>query len=172
MLLHAPSLAGTHSIAATLASFVRAGDIIVLAGEMGAGKTAFAQGFGRALGVLEPITSPTFTLVHSYECANKLTMYHADLYRLDHTSEIEELALHELAEFGGVVLVEWGDVAAAGLADHLEVRLMRDDENDGVEEHDETVVLDGPRVIELHVSGSGWSGRWDRMRSDLAVYEC
>ena len=56
--------------------------MILLAGEMGAGKTAFAQGFGRALGVTEPITSPTFTLVHSYDTGS-VTLHHADLYRLD-----------------------------------------------------------------------------------------
>ena len=65
--LRAPSLDDTHAVAAALAGLSRAGDIILLAGEMGAGKTAFAQGFGRALGVTEPITSPTFTLVHSYD---------------------------------------------------------------------------------------------------------
>src|SRR5690349_13970565 len=111
------SLATTHAIAAELARVARAGDVIVLAGEMGAGKTAFAQGFGRALGVTEPITSPTFTLVHSYPCG-KLTLHHADLYRLDHTAEVADLALAELAEFGGIVLVEWGDVVAGAFADH------------------------------------------------------
>ena len=65
--LRAASLDATHAVAAALAGVSRAGDIILLAGEMGAGKTAFAQGFGRALGVTEPITSPTFTLVHSYD---------------------------------------------------------------------------------------------------------
>ena len=65
--LRAASLEATHAVAAALAALSRSGDIILLAGEMGAGKTAFAQGFGRALGVTEPITSPTFTLVHSYD---------------------------------------------------------------------------------------------------------
>ena len=65
--LRASSLADTHAIAAALAGLSRAGDLVVLAGEMGTGKTAFAKGFGAALGVTEPITSPTFTLVHSYE---------------------------------------------------------------------------------------------------------
>ena len=96
--------------------------MIVLAGDMGAGKTAFAQGFGRALGVTEPITSPTFTLVHSYKCG-KLTFHHVDLYRLERMTEVADLALAELAEFGGIVLVEWGDVVAASLGDHLVVRL-------------------------------------------------
>ena len=100
------SLADTHGVAAALAQLVRTGDIIVLAGEMGAGKTAFAQGFGAALGVDEPITSPTFTLVHTYD-TGRVTLHHADLYRLDRMSEVSDLALHEMVEGDGVMLVEW-----------------------------------------------------------------
>ena len=79
--LVAPSLGATHAVARALASVSRAGDMIVLAGEMGAGKTAFAQGFGKALGVTEPITSPTFTLVHTYDTPTG-PLHHADIYRL------------------------------------------------------------------------------------------
>jgi tRNA threonylcarbamoyladenosine biosynthesis protein TsaE len=104
MQLHADSLAATHAIAKVLAGFARPGDVIVLAGDMGAGKTAFAQGFGRALGVTEPITSPTFTIVHSYSCG-KLTFHHVDLFRLERTAEVADLALGELAEFAGIVVV-------------------------------------------------------------------
>ncbi len=113
--LRAASLADTHAIAGALADVSRPGDLIVLSGEMGAGKTAFAKGFGGALGVTEPITSPTFTLVHTYDIAAGLgrgaeALHHADLYRLDRTAEIADLALEELAEYQGIVLVEWGDV--------------------------------------------------------------
>ena len=182
MLLRADSLAATHAIAASLAALARPGDMIVLAGEMGAGKTAFAQGFGRALGITEVITSPTFTLVHSHPCpGRRLTLHHADLYRLDRTGDVEELALHELAEFGGIVLIEWGDVAAAGLGDHLEVRLGPDDDGDDEQNDDEQddeqndadeFDLDGSRLIELHASGTAWAGRWDRLASDLEPYRC
>ena len=79
MLLRVDDLTGTHAVAAAIAGLARAGDVIVLAGEMGTGKTAFAQGFGRALGVTEPITSPTFTLVHSYPLAHRLTLHHAEV---------------------------------------------------------------------------------------------
>jgi tRNA threonylcarbamoyladenosine biosynthesis protein TsaE len=195
MLLCANSLDDTHSVASALARLSRAGDIIVLAGAMGAGKTAFAQGFGRALGINDAITSPTFTLVHSYPCpGGRLTLHHADIYRLDRTGDVDELALHELAEFGGIVLVEWGDVAAAGLGDHLEVRLSADvsdddpagddqagDDQAGGESidddstHDDLVDefgLDTRRSIELHASGPSWAGRWDRLVSELAPYRC
>lgn len=177
MLLRADSLAATHAIAAVIASLSRPGDIIVLAGEMGAGKTAFAQGFGRALGITDPITSPTFTLVHSYPCPDgRRTLHHADIYRLDRTGDVEELALHELAEFGGTVLIEWGDVAAAGLGDHLEVRLTHDDADDtddadaAEDDGGDDFGLDTSRTIELHATGSSWAGRWDRILTDLAAY--
>jgi len=176
MLLRADSLASTHAIAATLAGLARPGDIIVLAGEMGAGKTAFAQGFGRALGITEPITSPTFTLVHSYPVpGTKVTLHHADLYRLDSTADVDDLALHELAEFQGVVLVEWGDVAASTIGDHLEVRLRRADEegdDDGAGDDDEGFGLDGARLVELHATGGSWAGRWGRVTAALESYRC
>ena len=182
MLLRATDLSQTHAVSAAVAALARAGDMIVLSGEMGAGKTAYAQGFGRALGVTEPITSPTFTLVHSYPIGSKLTMHHADLYRLDRTVDIDELALHELAGFGGIVLVEWGDVAAAGLGDHLEVRLVhpapadddaadRDDADDG-DVNDGEFADDGVREIEISASGSAWSARWERLTRTLEPFRC
>lgn len=181
MLLRATSLSDTHAIATALAGLARVGDIIVLAGEMGAGKTAFAQGFGRALGVTETITSPTFTLVHSYPCPGKITLHHADIYRLDSTGAVDELALPELAEFDGIVLVEWGDVAAAGLGDHLEVRLTRDDlddddTDDDTDDDDDTDTddfgLDEARLIELEASGRSWAGRWDRLSHVMEAFRC
>ena len=94
--LRAASLVDTRAIAAALAGVVRAGDVVVLAGEMGAGKTAFAQGFGAALGVAERMTSPTFTLVHSYSTASKVMLHHADIYRLSTHHEVADLALDSL----------------------------------------------------------------------------
>ncbi len=183
MFLRADSLAATHAIASALAAAARPGDIIVLAGEMGVGKTAFAQGFGRALGITDAITSPTFTLVHSYPCPDgRRTFHHADIYRLDRTGDVEELALHELAEFGGIVLIEWGDVAAAGLGDHLEVRLRHDNNEaddepgestgDGAGDDDDEFGLNTARTIELHATGASWAGRWDRLQSGLTEYRC
>lgn len=161
LLLRAATLDDTHAIAAAIAAEARTGDMIVLAGEMGAGKTAFAQGFGSALGITEPITSPTFTLVHSYPCGNgKLTLHHADLYRLERTTEVADLALAELAEFDGIVLVEWGDVAAANLGEHLEVRLEHDPDDEDA------------RDIEIHAAGPAWAGRWSRLTDAVAAFAC
>ena len=157
--LRASSLADTHAIAAALAGLARAGDLVVLAGEMGAGKTAFAKGFGAALGVTEPITSPTFTLVHSY-AAGKLTLHHADIYRLSTHNEVADLALAELLEYNGIVLIEWGDVVAGSLGDHLLVHLEPDaDDEDS-------------RAIAVSGVGRAWAGRWEHVEAVLGAYAC
>ena len=148
------SLDGTHRVAAAIASLVRVGDVIVLAGEMGAGKTAFAQGFARSIGVTEPVTSPTFTVVHTYD-TGRLVVHHADLYRLDRTSEIDDLALLETSEADGVLLVEWGDVAAEQLGPRLEVTLRPCDDGDDC------------RHITIQAIGSTWDSRWSRLNEAL-----
>ena len=169
--LQADSIAETHAVAAVIAELARSGDIIVLSGEMGAGKTAFAQGFGRALGVTDPITSPTFTLVHSYPVdsgprAGKVTLHHADLYRLERTSEVSDLALRELADFAGIVLVEWGEVVDV-FGDHLVIHLQPVVDDDG-----DALALDGARRIEVGVVGPSWADRWQRLIDGLEPHRC
>lgn len=156
--LRSTSPASTHAIAAALAGVARAGDLIVLAGDMGAGKTAFAQGFGAALGVTDQITSPTFTIVHSYPLG-KLTFHHADLYRLSTQHEVADLALAELVDADGVLLVEWGDVVAAGLGDHLTVRLDHDVDDELA------------RNLTVHAVGRAWAQRWERVEAALAAFQ-
>ena len=157
--LRASSVADTHAIASALAGLARAGDLVVLAGEMGTGKTAFAKGFGAALGVTEPITSPTFTLVHSYQ-AGKLTLHHADIYRLSTHNEVADLALAELLDYDGIVLVEWGEVVARSLGDHLLVQL------DAVEDDDDA------RMITLGGIGRAWAARWDHVEAATKAFTC
>ncbi|MFZ9629175.1 MAG: tRNA (adenosine(37)-N6)-threonylcarbamoyltransferase complex ATPase subunit type 1 TsaE, partial [Ilumatobacteraceae bacterium] len=156
--LRAASLADTRAIAAALASVVRVGDVVVLAGEMGAGKTAFAQGFGAALGVAEPMTSPTFTLVHSYRTSGKVMLHHADIYRLSTHHEVADLALGELLEYDGIVLVEWGDVVAASFGEHLLVRLDHDEVDEDV------------RHLTISGSGRSWAMRWERVAAGPARF--
>lgn len=185
--LHSGSIADTHAIAATIAGLSRAGDIVVLAGEMGAGKTAFAQGFGHALGVTDRITSPTFTLVHSHPVdsgprAGKVTLHHADLYRLERTAEVSDLALRELAEFAGIVLVEWGDVVdlfGDHLVVHLDPRIPDDldahepdaaDPDTDADAGGDMLALDDARHIEVDAVGPGWAGRWNQLLSELEPY--
>ena len=97
------------------------GDLIALTGELGAGKTAFVQGFAAALGVVAPVTSPTFVLANRYE--GRMVVNHLDAYRLSGIVEAHDLALPELLD-DGVTLVEWGDVISAALpADRLEIAI-------------------------------------------------
>src|SRR5207302_9909644 len=100
----------TRDLAAAVAPLVRSGDILLLSGDLAAGKTTFTQGFARGLGVDDVITSPTFVLMHPYE--GRLRLLHLDLYRLEHLQEVIDLGLLELVEEEGVALIEWGDVAA------------------------------------------------------------
>ena len=112
----------TRALAEAVAGLSRPGDLVVLAGDMGAGKTAFVQGFGRGLGVAERITSPTFTLVHVYD--GRVPIHHLDVYRLDQLSEVLDLGLAEILDGEGIVLIEWGDAILPVLPhDFLEVRL-------------------------------------------------
>jgi tRNA threonylcarbamoyladenosine biosynthesis protein TsaE len=121
----------TRAVAARVAPLCRAGDVVLLVGDLGAGKTVFAQGFAAALGVAGPVTSPTFALVRQYRCgagSPVSTLIHADVYRTASVREIADLALAELVEEDAVALVEWGDVAAPALADDvLEVTLAAPD---------------------------------------------
>lgn len=109
----------TRRLAGALAPLCRPGDVVLLTGGLGAGKTVFAQGFAAALGVEGPVTSPTFTLVRQYSCGPNAAgieqLVHADLYRLDTLVEVLDLGLAELVDDVAVGLVEWGEVAAPAL---------------------------------------------------------
>lgn len=144
----------TRDLADSLASLAKPGDVIVLAGDLGAGKTAFVQGFGRGLGVTDRITSPTFTLVHVYE--GRLPVHHLDVYRLEQLSEALDLGLPEMLDDGGVVLIEWGDAILPVLPhDYLEVRLTF-----GADDDD--------RYVALRPVGRAWTLRSDAVAGILS----
>jgi tRNA threonylcarbamoyladenosine biosynthesis protein TsaE len=135
----------TRDLARAVAGMVAPGDVILLSGELGAGKTAFAQGFGEALGVTEPITSPTFTLARHYE--GRIPLHHIDVYRLERLSEMQDIGIPELLDSGGVLLVEWGDAIAPAIpADYLEIRLAYGEGDDD-------------RDLKLRCVGGRWSAR-------------
>ncbi|MEJ7585710.1 MAG: tRNA (adenosine(37)-N6)-threonylcarbamoyltransferase complex ATPase subunit type 1 TsaE [Acidimicrobiales bacterium] len=142
---HTASVDDTRRLAASLADVVVADDVVLLAGELGSGKTAFAQGLGSGLGVTTRITSPTFTLVQEY--VGRLTMHHVDVYRLDSLHEALDIGLSEIVDEGSVVVIEWGDVVAPALPpDYLEVRLTFG-------------ASDDDRVLSFHPVGPRWSDR-------------
>lgn len=125
--LHAPALADTLQIARSLAAMVREGDIIVLEGGLGAGKTAFVAGLAEGLGVTETVTSPTFVLVRRYE-DGFMPLVHADVYRLATSGEFEDLdLLHSSRD--GLLAIEWGDAVVGSLPDtYLTVELKQSGE--------------------------------------------
>ena len=117
-----PDETATMRLAAAVAAAARPGDLITLDGPLGAGKTAFARGFLRALGVVEEVPSPTFTLVQTYESAAG-PVWHCDLYRLSRPEEADELGIEEALD-EAIVLVEWPSrLGAPPPAPRLEVRL-------------------------------------------------
>ena len=119
--LSSDSPAATRRIGARLARRLRPGDVVLLLGELGAGKTCFTQGIGRGLEVTDQVKSSSFVLLNEYE--GPLRLYHADLYRLEDPREVMDLALEETAA-DGVLAVEWPERAWAELPpEHLLVRL-------------------------------------------------
>lgn len=145
----------TRAIAACIAAQVADGDLLVLVGDLGAGKTAFTQGFARALDVEGPVTSPTFTLANRY--VGRLVVNHIDVYRVEALAEARDLALPELLE-DGVTLVEWGDVILPALPeDRLEVRIVFG-------------AGDDDRRLELHPLGSHWARRIPALADALAEW--
>lgn len=112
----------TSAAGERLASFLRAGDVVLLFGELGTGKTAFVRGLARGLGAPpDEVSSPTFTLIQEYPAA-RTTLYHVDLYRLEPT-EVADLGLEELMSSGGIVAVEWAERWPDRPADAIEVSL-------------------------------------------------
>ena len=108
--------AATVEAGAALAALLRPGDVVLLTGPLGAGKTTFVKGVARALGVVERVTSPTFTMVRQHAAHNDqgiATLHHADVYRVNSIAEVRDLDLGELVEEDAVALVEWGELAAA-----------------------------------------------------------
>ena len=106
--LTSTSEAETAAAGRKLASSLTAGSVVLLSGDLGAGKTAFVRGLAEGLGVNpQDVTSPTFTLVQEYR-GGRLPLYHVDLYRLK-SIEVDDLGLDEMAWSGGVIAIEWPD---------------------------------------------------------------
>lgn len=148
----------TRALAASVAEVAAPGDIVLLVGDLGAGKTAFAQGFAAGLGVEEPVTSPTFTLVRTY--TGRVRLHHVDVYRLENLQEALDLGLAEMVDEDAITLIEWGDAVAPALPrDFLEVRLAH-----GPGDHDDR------RTVALGVVGRRWSARLEALGKALSEW--
>ncbi len=148
----------TRTVGASLAAHLRPGDVVALAGELGAGKTCLVQGVARALGIEVAVTSPTFVLVKSY--AGRLPLVHVDVYRLDRLQDVLDLG-DEVFAPEAVTFVEWGDAVAAVLPDdRLDVELVLADPAD----------LDATRRhLRLTAHGS-WEQRLPDVVDDLGAF--
>jgi tRNA threonylcarbamoyladenosine biosynthesis protein TsaE len=154
-------LNGTAAVAAAVAGILEPGDLLVLGGPLGAGKTTFTKALAAALGVGEVVTSPTFTLVRTYRTARGWDLVHADLYRIEHLSEAVDLGLPELLDYGAVAAVEWGQRALPALLDdHLQVELQPLEGQSGAS---------GARRITLRASGPGWTARLGSLRAAVGA---
>ena len=98
----------TKQVAEAIEPVLQSGDVILLSGDLGAGKTVFTQGLALALGVRERVTSPTFTLAASYE--GRIKLHHLDVYRLENLAEVVDLDLPGLLDDDAIVCIEWGEV--------------------------------------------------------------
>jgi tRNA threonylcarbamoyladenosine biosynthesis protein TsaE len=122
-----PRPGDTADLGARLAALLRPGDVVVLSGPLGAGKTLFTSGIAAGLGVEEPVISPTFILTREYS-SGFLPLIHADIYRLSTRNEFDDLDLLSQAS-QGVLVIEWGDVVEPILPpDHLRVNFEVDDD--------------------------------------------
>ena len=121
-----PGPADTMAVGRRLAGLLWAGDVLLIEGDLGSGKTTFVAGLAEGLGVDEPVISPTFILMRTYPGLMPLT--HADVYRVETLAEINDLELTE-ASIDGVLAVEWGTAIEQWMpADHLVVRMTVDDD--------------------------------------------
>ena len=143
----------TRAVGRAVGELLETGDVVSLTGDLGAGKTTFVQGAAGALGVDQPVLSPTFTLVREYR--GRLPVYHLDVYRLERVQDVVDLGFDELVDAGGVVLIEWGDAIDQLLPpDHVRVELTLAGEDDA-------------RTIRVDLRGPGWSSRTERLEAAL-----
>ncbi|HEU5307016.1 MAG TPA: tRNA (adenosine(37)-N6)-threonylcarbamoyltransferase complex ATPase subunit type 1 TsaE [Acidimicrobiia bacterium] len=141
--------AQTHALGQRIGALLRAGDVVVLDGDLGTGKTVLAKGIAVALGIDEPVVSPTFTVVREYDAPTPLV--HVDVYRLDHLQELHDLGFDDLVGGEAVTLVEWGDRVSAALPrDRLRVLLEPGEGDDD-------------RVVSIDAAGTAWGERRDAL---------
>ena len=123
---HSP--AETFAFGERIAATLRAGDVLALCGDLGAGKTHFVKGLAAGLGIATSVTSPTFTLIHEYP-AGRLPLYHLDFYRLENEDDVLRIGFEEYLDAASVLAIEWADKFPALLPAHtrwLEFRVEGD----------------------------------------------
>ena len=142
----------TIELGRRIGAVLRDGDVLVLNGDLGAGKTQLTKGIADALGVVESVTSPTFTIQMVYE-GSELELCHFDLYRLEDPEQLDDTGLFDVLGADGVCVIEWGDKFADQLGDErLDVFLTRMDDEAAVGEEPARsvrLVAHGPRANQI-----------------------
>ena len=114
----------TEAVGAALAKVLKSGTIIAYRGDLGAGKTAFTRGLARGLGVKEPVTSPTYTIVNEY-LGGTMPLFHFDMYRLGSEDELFDIGWEDYLDRGGVCAVEWSENVWEALEDPIVITVSR-----------------------------------------------
>lgn len=147
------SIEDTERLAQTIATLVTHGDVLLLHGDLGAGKTTFSQFFGKALGIEQKITSPTFNIIKSYE--GKLPFHHMDCYRLEGAED--DLGFDEYFYGDGVTIVEWPEMIEDFLPeDYIELNLK--------------YIEDAKREIEIQAMGSRGNRLKEQIIDEVTAY--
>ena len=126
---HTSGPAETEALGAALAAQLAPGTVIAFTGDLGAGKTAFTRGLARGLGIEEPVTSPTFTIVNEYE-GGRLPLFHFDMYRLESSDELFDIGWEDYLCRGGICAVEWSEKVADAMDGALRVDIRRGEGDD------------------------------------------
>lgn len=121
----AKNIEDTDKLAEKIASQLKGGDIILLNGDLGAGKTTFTKGLAKALGVKDVVTSPTFTFMKEY--SGRLPLYHFDMYRVEDEDELYELGLNEYLYMQGVCVIEWNKFEGIKCPIVIDIKVLDDD---------------------------------------------
>ena len=117
----------TERLAAAWAKLLRPGTVIAYRGDLGAGKTAFTRGLARGLGIVDPVTSPTYTIVNEY-LDGRIPLFHFDMYRLHSADDLFDIGWDDYLERGGICAVEWSENVADALEDPFVVTIEKVDE--------------------------------------------
>ncbi len=114
----------TEKIGAALGAVLKPGTVLAYEGDLGAGKTAFTRGLARGLGAMEPVTSPTYTIVNEY-LSGRLPLFHFDMYRLSSSDELWDIGWEDYLERGGICAVEWSENVDDAMDGALRVRIQK-----------------------------------------------
>jgi tRNA threonylcarbamoyladenosine biosynthesis protein TsaE len=144
------------ALAGILGAELRTGDLLLLEGDLGAGKTTFVQGLARGMGLSAAVKSPSFTLVHEYRAIGRAGLGHLDLYRMPEGRDLGDLGLDDLLARGAVA-VEWGGRLFAGQPEALLLTLRGPGADEAIEQRLVTVACRGDRSHALAAAAAAWA---------------